>query len=36
MPSWVKGFIVTGIAALVLVGIILAMGHGPWRHMGIH
>ena len=36
MPGWVKGFIAAGIALLLLVVVLLASGHGPWQHMGMH
>jgi hypothetical protein len=36
MPRWVKGFIAAGIALLLLVVVLLASGHGPWQHMGMH
>ena len=34
MPRWVKGFVLAGVAAVILVGIMLASGHGPWQHLG--
>lgn len=37
MPGWVKAFIWVGIAALILVGILLVPGgHGPGQHTGSH
>jgi hypothetical protein len=35
MPSWVKGFVIAGAIAVVLVSVLLATGHGPWQHMGM-
>ena len=36
MPSWVKGFAIAGVAAVILVGVLLVNGHGPWQHLGMH
>ncbi len=35
MPRWVKGFAWAGVAAVVLVGVMLASGHGPWQHLNM-
>lgn len=35
MPRWVTGFVWAGVAAVVLVGIMLASGHGPWQHLHV-
>ena len=32
MPQWVKVFIGIGIVAIVVVGVLIATGHGPWQH----
>lgn len=34
MPLWVKGFIVVGLVALLVIIVILLLGgnHGPGRH----
>lgn len=32
MPQWVKVFIGVGVLAIVVVGVLIAMGHGPWQH----
>ena len=32
MPNWVKVFIGIGLLAIVAIGILMAMGHGPWQH----
>ena len=34
-PKWVKTFMWAGVAAVVLVGLMLATGHGPWQHIGM-
>jgi hypothetical protein len=39
MPNWVKWFVWAGVVVVVIVGIMLATGHGPWEHMhmsGMH
>ncbi|MBN9345814.1 MAG: hypothetical protein J0I48_06335 [Devosia sp.] len=32
MPNWVKVFVGVGLLAILAVGILMAMGHGPWQH----
>jgi hypothetical protein len=34
-PRWVKGFLWTGLATVIVVGVMLASGHGPWQHMNM-
>jgi hypothetical protein len=36
MPRWVIGFIVAGVILIALVVLLLALGHGPGRHMPSH
>ena len=32
LPKWVKIFIGVGFLAIVALGALMAMGHGPWQH----
>lgn len=36
MPGWVKAFVGVGIFLVVAVGVMMALGHGPWQHMSMH
>ena len=31
-PRWVRVSMILGVAAIVLVAVMLLTGHGPWRH----
>lgn len=33
LPNWVKGFLWAGLLAAIALAILLATGHGPWKHM---
>ena len=35
MPGWVKGFVWAGTVIVLLLIVMLALGHGPWQHMGM-
>ncbi|MEO6012866.1 MAG: hypothetical protein ABIQ30_04680 [Devosia sp.] len=35
MPTWVKIFIGIGIAAVLVVGVMMGLGHCPWQHGGM-
>ena len=35
MPLWVKVFIGVGVVALLAIGLLMVMGHGPWQHGGM-
>ena len=36
MPTWVKIFIGLGILAILVVGVLMGFGHGPWQHGGMN